>query len=191
MGGGLRAAASCARRDNKTIADHLAAWLPHVFRPWLSTRTLRRWLEENKNEGREPRDACDWLIPLLREKCDRVGEAGVPSSASVMQPVFNRVAEQHGMTRRFSDKWIRHFLRSAGFKYRVASRRDSENEGPQAVGHAHGQAPIALDVLRDGVQSAPFLHHQHGRDDRKVLGPGAAWLGETEAGPTGALHRRR
>ena len=61
------------------------------------------------------------LIPILREKCDRVGEAGVPISAPVMQPIFNRVAEQHGMTRRFSDKWIHHFLRSAGFKYRVAS----------------------------------------------------------------------
>ena len=28
--------------DNRMIADHLAAWLPDVFRPWLSTRTLRR-----------------------------------------------------------------------------------------------------------------------------------------------------
>ena len=63
--------------DNKTIADHLAAWPPHVFQPLLSTRTLRRWLKENKKEGREPRDACDVLIPILREKCDRVGEPGV------------------------------------------------------------------------------------------------------------------
>ena len=41
--------------DNRMIADHLAAWLPDVFRPWLSTRTLRRWMDENKKEGREPR----------------------------------------------------------------------------------------------------------------------------------------
>ena len=82
--------------DNKTITDHLASWLPHVFRPWLS-------LEE--------RDACDVIIPILREKCDRVGEAGVPISACVMQPIFNRVAEQHGMTRRYGKRWICHFLR--------------------------------------------------------------------------------
>ena len=107
--------------DNRMIADHLAAWLPDVFRPWLSTRTLRRWLDENKKEGREPRDAVDAIMPILREKCDRVGEAGVPVSAAVMQPIFNRVAEQHGRTRRFGLHWIRHFLRCAGFKYRAAS----------------------------------------------------------------------
>ena len=70
-------------------------------------------------------------------------------------------------------------------------RRAQENEGPQAVGHARGQAPIALDALRDGVQSAPFLQHQHGRDGCEALGPGEPWLGETEAGRTVALHRRR
>ena len=133
MGGGLRAAAPLVRRDNKTIADHLAAWGPNVFRPWLWTRTLRRWLEENKKEGREPRDACDVLIPILREKCDRVGEAGVPISAPVMQPIFNRVAEQHGMTRRNSDTWIRHFLRSAGFKYRVASGGTQRTKDPKLL----------------------------------------------------------
>ena len=57
-------------------------------------------------------------------------------------------------------------------------RRDQEDDGPQAAGHAHGQAPIALDVPRDGVQSAPFLHHQHGRDCSEAFGPGAPWLGE-------------
>ena len=72
--------------ENRMIADHLAAWLPDVFRPWLSMRTLRRWLDENKKEGREPRDAVDAIIPILGEKCDRVGEAGVPVSACVMQP---------------------------------------------------------------------------------------------------------
>ena len=39
--------------------------------------------------------------------------------------------------------------------------------------------------------NAPFLHHQHGRDGPEALGPGAAWLGDTEAVRTGALHRRR
>ena len=62
-----------------------------VLRNWVvdnallrPTRTLRRWLDENKKEGREPRDACDVLILILREKCDLVGEASVPMSASVM-----------------------------------------------------------------------------------------------------------
>ena len=36
--------------DNRMITDHLAAWLPDVFQPWLSMRTLRRWLDENKKE---------------------------------------------------------------------------------------------------------------------------------------------
>ena len=36
--------------------------------------------------------------------------------------------------------------------------------GPQAGGQEGGQASIALNVLRDGVRSAPLLHHQHGRD---------------------------
>ena len=71
------------------------------------TRKLRRWLEENKKEGREPRDACDVLVLILREKCDPVGEAGVPISASVMQPIFNREADQRGMTRRLGTRWIR------------------------------------------------------------------------------------
>ena len=65
-------------------------------------------------------------------------------------------------------------------------RRD-QDDGPQAAGHARGQAPIALDLLRDGVRSAPILHHQHGRDGSEALGPGAAWLGETEAGRTGGF----
>ena len=26
--------------DNKTVKDHLTVWLPHVFQPWMSTRTL-------------------------------------------------------------------------------------------------------------------------------------------------------
>ena len=52
--------------DNRMIADHLAAWLPDVSRPWLSMRTLRRWLDENKKEGRESRDAVDAIIPILR-----------------------------------------------------------------------------------------------------------------------------
>ena len=119
--------------DNRMIADHLAAWLPDVFRPGLSMRTLRRWLDENKKEGREPRDAVDAIISILREKCDRVGEAGVPVSASVMQPIFDRVADQHGMARRFGKRWIRHFLRCAGFKYRVASGGTKKTTDPKLV----------------------------------------------------------
>ena len=88
LGGGLRTATPRAGMGQQDVADHLAGWLPDVFRPWLSMRTLRRWLDENKKEGREPRDAVDAIIPILREKCDRVGEAGVPISAAVMQPIF-------------------------------------------------------------------------------------------------------
>ena len=73
------------------------------------------------------------------------------------------------MTRRFGKRWICNFLRCAGFKYRVRIRRDPENDGPQTVGHALGQGPIALDALRNGVRSAPFLHHQHGRDSHEAL----------------------
>ena len=147
--------------DNRMIADHLAAWLPDVFRPWLSTRTLRSWLDENKKEGREPRDACAAIIPTLREKCDRVGEAGVSVSASVMQPIFNRVAEQHGMTRRFGIKWIRHFLRCAGLKYRVALGGTKKTTDPKLLRFMYY-------VTEYGV------HHEHGRDSREALGLGAA-----------------
>ena len=165
--------------DNRMIADHLAAWLADVFRPWLSMRTLRRWLDENRKEGREPRDAVDAIIPILREKCDRVGEAGVPISASVMQPIFDRVADQRGMARRFGKRFPPlPPLRRLRVSRRV--RRDQEDDGPQTGGHARGQAPIALDVLRDG-------HRQHGRDGREA---GAPRLGDTEAGRTGAHHRR-
>ena len=52
-------------------------------------------------------------------------------------------------------------------------RRDQEDDGPQTGRHARGQAPIALDVLRDGVQGAPILHHEHGRDGSEALGPWA------------------
>ena len=69
----------------------------------------------NKKEVRQPRHACDVLIPVLRETCDRVGKAGIPISARVMQPIFNRVAEQHGVTRRFGIRWTQHFLRCVGF----------------------------------------------------------------------------
>ena len=43
--------------DHQTIAQHVSAWLPQVFHPWLSTRTVRRWLQDTKKEGRLPRDA--------------------------------------------------------------------------------------------------------------------------------------
>ena len=58
--------------DHQTIVQHFSACLPHMFSPWLSTRTVRRWLQDNKKEGRQPRDACDVLIPIMREQCDRV-----------------------------------------------------------------------------------------------------------------------
>ena len=138
-------------------------------------------LEDNKKEGREPRDAYDVLIPIQREKCDRVGGAGVPISASVMQPIFNsgRATRHDTQIRQTADP---PFPPLRGLQVSRRVRRDRENDGFQAGGHARGQAPIALGVLRDGVRSAPILHHQHGRDGREALGPGAPWLGETEAG---------
>ena len=80
--------------DNMMIADHLAAWLPDVFRPWLSMRTLRRWLDEKKKEGLEPRDAVDAIIPILREKCDRLARQG-PRLRVCGAAIFNRVAHRH------------------------------------------------------------------------------------------------
>ena len=124
--------------DHQTIAQHLSAWLPHVFRPWLSTRTVRRWLQDNKKAGRQPRDACDVLIPILRETCDRVGEAGVPISARVMQPVFNRVAEQHGFARRFGRQWtVATFPSLCRLQVSHRIRRHQENDGSHAGGRAH------------------------------------------------------
>ena len=61
-----------------------------------------------------------FLLLILREKCDRVGEAGVPISASVMQPIFDREAEQRGMTRRFGTRWIR---RRSEMGYRTCQNR--------------------------------------------------------------------
>ena len=57
-------------------------------------------------------------------------------------------------------------------------RRAQEDDGPQAVGHARGQAPIELDALRDGVRNAPFLHHEHGRTKRQR----SSWAWGTVAG---------
>ena len=73
------------------------------------------------------------FIPIPREQCDRVGEAGVPISACVMRPIFNRAAGQHGMTRRFGKRWTCHFLRSAGFKYRVASDGIQKTTDPKLL----------------------------------------------------------
>ena len=50
-----------------------------------------------------------------------------------MQPIFNRVAEQHGMTRRFGRQWTQHFLRCAGFRYRTASGAIKTAKDPMLV----------------------------------------------------------
>ena len=71
------------------------------------SRDLRNWVVDyallRHDDGWETRRKGA-LIHILQEKCDRVGEASVPISASVMQPTANTVAEQHGMTRRFGDR---------------------------------------------------------------------------------------
>ena len=111
-------------------------------------RTTRR------KEGRQPRDACDVLIPILRERYDRVGEAGVPISASVMQPIFNRVAEQHGITRRFGNRWTRHFLRCAGYRYRSASGAIKTAKDPTLV-------DVHIDKLRLRLTHYVTEYHVH------------------------------
>ena len=176
--------------DNRMIADHLAAWLPDVFQPWLSMRTLRRWLDENKKEGREPRDAVDAIIPILREVRPRWRgrRPGLRVCDAAHLQQSGRATRHDAQIRPQMDLPLPP-LRRLQVSRRV--RRDQENDGSQAVGHARGQASIALDVLRDGVQRAPILHREHGRDGSEAPGPGAAWLGETEAGRTGALHWRR
>ena len=146
---------------------------------WMRTRRI----------GREPRDSCDVLIPILPEKCDRVGEAGVPISASVTHTIPDREAEQHGVTRRFGIKWIQPLCRRQ-ISRRI--RRCQENDGPPVFGQARGHTPSALDVRRDGLQSAPFLIiNMDGTDGSELPGPGAPWLVETEARRTGAIHWRR
>ena len=64
------------------------------------SRELRIWVVDyallNK-EGREPRDVCDVLIPILREKCDHVGE--------------------DAMTHRFGTRWIRRRSKMDGVRF--------------------------------------------------------------------------
>ena len=91
----------------------------------------------------------------------------------------------HHVHKTFRTINVRTFPPLRGLQVSRRVRRD-QDDGPQAAGHARGQAPIAL-VMYDGVRSAHFLHHQHGRNGHEALGPGAAWLGETEAGRTGGF----
>ena len=121
LGARKRTAAPLARtgqHDGHGQPDGVAAACVPILAVDADAATMAG--REQQGRARPVRRLRDMLVPILRKKCDRVGEAGVPISASVMQPIFNRVAEQHGVI---------------------------------------GQAPIALDVLRDGVRRAPFLHH--------------------------------
>ena len=93
-------------------------------------------------------------------------------SACVIQPIFDSVAEPLGMKRRFGDRWTRNFLRCVGLKYRATSSGTKKTTDSKLL-DTH---------VRDGVRSAPILHHQYGRDGREALGPGTPWLGETKAG---------
>ena len=134
LGGGLRTAAQLAgmaqQDDRGPLGGMAAGCLPtltlrrgHCDKGWMTTR--------RKAVNREVLAMCSF--PFCKRCVTRVGEAGVPISASVVQQIFNRVAEQYGMTRRFSDKWIRHFLRSAGFKYRVASDGIKKTTDPKLL----------------------------------------------------------
>ena len=68
MGARKRTAAPLARtgqHDGHGQPDGVAAACVPIL---AVTRTLPRWLDENKKEGRDPRDAYDVLEPILREK---------------------------------------------------------------------------------------------------------------------------
>ena len=72
----------------------------------------------------------DVLIPILREKCDRVGEAGVANSACVRASHLRqsgRATWHEAQTRRSMD------LRCAGFKYRAASGGTKKTTDPKLV----------------------------------------------------------
>ena len=145
------------------------------LRNWVVDYVLQRHLQGWDNKTIAERDACDVLVPTLREKCDRAGEAACPDLRGVDAAHLRQIGRA---------TW-----HETQIQVSRRIRRDQENDGPQASGHALGQAPIALNVLRDGVQSAPFPHHQHGRDGSKAVGPGVA--GRNRKRWTGALHRRR
>ena len=66
------------------MSSNLGSRRGHCDDGWMTTR--------RKAVNREM--LAHAIIPILRENCDRVGEAGVPISVSVMQPIFDRVAKQ-------------------------------------------------------------------------------------------------
>ena len=100
------------------------------------------------------------FIPIPREQCDRVGEASVPIAACVMRRIFNRVAGQHGMTRRFGKRVDLPFPPPRGLQVSRRIRRDPEKRRTPSCWTCTWTRTIALDALRNGVRSAPFLHHE-------------------------------
>ena len=100
-----------------------------------------------------------------------------------MQPIFNRLAEQHGMTRRFGTHWTRHFLRCAGFKYRAASGGHKKTKDPKLV-------DMHMDKLRLRLMHHVTEHKVHpacimNMDETaaKLLGPGRrGWARPKEDG---------
>ena len=78
LGGGLRTAAPLAgmgQQDDRGPPGGMAA----ACLPTLALDADTATMAGQEQEGR-PRTARHAIIPILREKCDRVGEAGVPVS---------------------------------------------------------------------------------------------------------------
>ena len=76
---------------------------------------------------------------------------------------LQEIAHQYGMTRRFSIKRIRHFLRCAGFKYRVASGGIQKTTGSKRVDSHVDKLRLRLMYSVTEYEMHLFLHHQHGR----------------------------
>ena len=139
----------------------------------------------SRRKGREPRDACD-AIPFCQRSTTVLARQASRFPRCVMQLIFDRVAEQHGMTRRFGKRGGSATSSAArGFKYRAGWTKKTTD--PKLLDTHVDKLRLRLmhNVTEYNVQ--PSCIHEHGRDGREVLGLGAAWLGETEAGRTGAL----
>ena len=79
-----------------------------------------------KKEGCEPRDACDVLIPIQREKCERVGEAVRPDFR-----VFDAAHLQQCGRATCHDTQIRQMVGTRRCSAAQASSVASHHEGPR------------------------------------------------------------
>ena len=87
--------------------------------------------------------------------CSATARQAVPMSATVMQPIFDREAEQRGMTRRFGTRWIRRRSKMGGCHETSGTRPARTREGFQQ--HISIQQPLkqALQFFAESGASAP------------------------------------